>query len=442
MKRLLNNIGMKLASVLIAFLIWLVVVTINDPEQTRAFPNVRVAIRNSDAILNADKAFDVQSGDTTTVYIRGRSSVLDSISSSDITVVADMQYLSNLTDTPSVQLQISVAGVNIPATDMWCDPQAMLVEVEDKEEKNFMVSIVTSGQPADGYEVGGTRLTRGDTVVIAGSASTIQKIDRITAPINVSGLSSGDTLETTLRIYDKNGDAFTDTQLSNLEIKTSDGVVLEGGKVRVRVTIWEVENGIELDVGVVGEPDSEYHMTDVITTPETVNLAGSTTALNALDGVLSIPDAVDITGATSSVETTIDLEKYLQDNDLGLKLETDSPTTVSVTVQIEKIGTTVVTIPISELNIVNQPENLNMVLTPADKLSVEVQSEEDNTTIIQNSDVKATLDLSGYQTPGNYTVPVQIELPEGYTLVNGVNIVVNLAEKESESQTEETVLEE
>ena len=58
-----------------------------------------------------------------------------------------------------------------------------------------MVSIVTSGQPADGYEVGGTRLTRGDTVVIAGSASTIQKIDRITAPINVSGLSSGDTLE-------------------------------------------------------------------------------------------------------------------------------------------------------------------------------------------------------------------------------------------------------
>ena len=84
----------------------------------------------------------------------------------------------------------------------------------------------------------------------------------------------------------------------------------------------------------------EYHMTDVITTPETVNLAGSTTALNALDGVLSIPDAVDITGATSSVETTIDLEKYLQDNDLGLKLETDSPTTVSVTVQIEKIGTT------------------------------------------------------------------------------------------------------
>ena len=87
---------------------------------------------------------------------------------------------------------------------------------------------MTSGQPADGYEVGGTRLTRGDTVVIAGSASTIQKIDRITAPINVSGLSSGDTLETTLRIYDKNGDAFTDTQLSNLEIKTSDGVVLEG----------------------------------------------------------------------------------------------------------------------------------------------------------------------------------------------------------------------
>ena len=37
MKKLLNNIGTKLISVLIAFLIWVVVVNGDDPEQTKAF---------------------------------------------------------------------------------------------------------------------------------------------------------------------------------------------------------------------------------------------------------------------------------------------------------------------------------------------------------------------------------------------------------------------
>ena len=61
MKKLLNNIGTKLISVLIAFLIWVVVVNGDDPEQTKAF-SVKVTAENADSMLKAGKVYDVVSG--------------------------------------------------------------------------------------------------------------------------------------------------------------------------------------------------------------------------------------------------------------------------------------------------------------------------------------------------------------------------------------------
>ena len=71
MKKLLNNIGTKLISVLIAFLIWVVVVNGDDPEQTKAF-SVKVTAENADSMLEAGKVYDVVSGDDTTVYVTAR----------------------------------------------------------------------------------------------------------------------------------------------------------------------------------------------------------------------------------------------------------------------------------------------------------------------------------------------------------------------------------
>ncbi|MDO5425662.1 MAG: CdaR family protein [Eubacteriales bacterium] len=427
MKKLLNNIGMKLLSVLIAFLIWVVVVNGDNPEKTQAF-TVKTTVLNQDSLLEAGSVFDIVEGGETTIYVTARRSVLNSLTSSDFTVTADLESINTYTTVPSVSLvpTCTKKGVTIRQEAMRCVPSSMKISIEDKEEKSFIVSVVTSGRVADGYEVGGLKLTRGDTIVIAGSASTLNKIDKITATASVSGLSSTETVSATLRIYDKNGE---EMNLDNLEIKRPDGVLLKEAKTDVRVTIWQIQTGIALDVGLVGEVADGYHITGVTTTPETISLVGSSNALKKLDGRLELADAVDVTGISSTIERSIDLSEYLTNYE-NLRLEEDAATTVSVKVQVEKIDAITISKPISELVIVGQPENMNMVLTPGDKLPVEIQSEEGSTTILQTSDVIATLDLTEYQSEGTYTVPVQIELPEGYTLVNDVTIVVNLVLKE------------
>ena len=188
MKKLLNNIGTKLISVLIAFLIWVVVVNGDDPEQTKAF-SVKVTAENADSMLKAGKVYDVVSGDDTTVYVTARRSVLSYLSASDFFVTADLQSINNYTTVPSVPLVVSCTkrGVSIKQEAMRCEPASMKISIEDKVEKTFVMSVVTNGNAANGYELGSTKIIRGDTVVIAGSSSTLNKIDKVIVPVSLSG---------------------------------------------------------------------------------------------------------------------------------------------------------------------------------------------------------------------------------------------------------------
>ena len=68
---------------------------------------------------------------------------------------------------------------------------------------------------------------------------------------------------------------------------------------------------------------------------------------------------------------------------------------------------------------------MKIVLTPADKLPVEVRKEEDAPDITAK-DISVTMDLSKYQNEGNYTVELQVELPDGYALESVPSIKVNL----------------
>ena len=49
---------------------------------------------------------------------------------------------------------------------------------------------------------------------------------------------------------------------------------------------------------------------------------------------------------------------------------------------------------------------------------------------------KVSIDLKNYAVPGTYIVPVAVELPEGCTLVNSVQVEVIL-EKKAEDKEEE-----
>ena len=162
-----------------------------------------------------------------------------------------------------------------------------------------------------------------------------------------------------------------------------------------------MENNIKLDLQTTGTPASGYRVAGVKVVPETVNLAGASTTLEELGGVLTIEDAISVDGATENIKDSLDLSEFLGKE---LIMERDSSTTINYEVQIEKIGTTTIPYLVKDLTIEGRPEGMDVSLTPAEQFSIEVQAESEEMEVITADKIEAVLDLSKCDKEGTYTV--------------------------------------
>ena len=93
-KKLLENPGLKLLALVMAVLLWLIIVNIEDPVDTKRFTNIAVTIQNESIILNDGKMYQI-TNDTATVdvTVSAKRSILTRIQSSDIVATANVENL-------------------------------------------------------------------------------------------------------------------------------------------------------------------------------------------------------------------------------------------------------------------------------------------------------------------------------------------------------------
>ena len=95
LKALTKDVGLKILAVVFSFLLWLVVVNIDDPKQTRTFTSV-VTVTNADVLKNAGKLYEIKDGvNTVSFRVTAKRSIIEKLSPSDFAAVADMHNLEN-----------------------------------------------------------------------------------------------------------------------------------------------------------------------------------------------------------------------------------------------------------------------------------------------------------------------------------------------------------
>lgn len=88
-EKILNNLPLKIISVIIAIVIWYVVTSVSDPIVTRTFPDIPVQITNESYIAEGKKTYQIsEQYQSIAVSIRGNRSVVNGITEDDITVTA------------------------------------------------------------------------------------------------------------------------------------------------------------------------------------------------------------------------------------------------------------------------------------------------------------------------------------------------------------------
>ncbi|MGI6007859.1 MAG: YbbR-like domain-containing protein [Ruminococcus sp.] len=419
-KKFMNNLLLKILSLVIAFIVWLLVANINDPVVVTSY-NVPVTIQNSAYLESGGMTYQVQEEQQmVTVILKGNSSVVEN-RQNDIEAVADLTQIVDMDTTP-VMVPVTATCDRVAAEDITVIPAAIGIEIENMVSKDFTIT-VTAGDttPNSNYEVG-TMESDPEKVTITGPESLVSKIDRVMAEVNTTSMEEDTTITCRLQIYDKNQETLSETEMNYLKFDIGQPVV------DVHVDLWSIRDDVELSVGYSGSPAEGYQVGDVTITPSSISVAGTDEALSQLaaDGnKIEIPaDAVVIDGQNDDVEVRLTLSDYMpQDLVVANNVET-----AIVNVSIIPVGSAEYTLSTRDIEINNLDDKLRLVFD-TDSVTVGVKESGGQIESLTADDISLSVDMSG-QEEGDYEVQLQVGLPNGFELLEPVETLVHVSELE------------
>ena len=428
-KKLMNNFGLKLLAILLAIVLWMVVINIDDPA-VRKTMTLSVTMKNQDYITEMGKYMDIL-GDSNTVtftYTTKRG-IWENISSTDFSATADLKKIE-AKENGTYRVPVIVSAIR-NASQITIESKQLYLEVtlEDLGKKQFQIKANTSGTVADGCALGNVTIDNANVVQVSGPVSLVNAIDSVVATVNVDGMSADITDNVVPVFYDVNGEVIDTTKLEK-SIDT----------VNITAQILNTKD-IPLELSYMGEPEAGYCLTEVLSNPKTVRVKGTAATLNTLDRVVVPAEVLDLTGVTSDVEKTIDISTYLPE---GVSLVISSDAKVNITAKIEAVETKEFRIPISNITAIGLKEGYQLAY--AEKyLNVTISAGSTALGNINTVNIKGSLNVENLK-EGTHTVAIAFELDntiykvsEALTEISIIRTDENSAgntENNSESNTE------
>lgn len=421
-KSLMNKFTLKILSLAIAVLIWLIVRNVQDPVIVQTFYDIPVTLVNESYLSNNMKIpLLIDGDDTVKVRIKAEESVIKELKKEDIVAQADMTQIYMDATPKMVPVEVTCKGIaddNITVT-----PRNIQVDIENQTSVEKTIAVNTGDTTPDkDYEVGSLQANP-EKVTISGPESIINKIDKVVAKIDVTGMKESNVeLDSELKIYDKNQDELSEKQLSYLNLA---GV--QDNKIKIQAQFWKVQKNVKIGSEYSGSPQYGYEVDSVSVVPETLSLAGTDEALQklAVEGnTLTIPASyIDVSGKDSDFDVKVDISELLPEN---MKLARDINSTVIATVKILPYNSRDYEVSPTQIKVENKPENMNYKFEP-DKIVARIKAKEEDLDNLKTDDIQMKFDLKDAKA-GENTLPVTVTLPEGYELVEDITVKVALIE--------------
>lgn len=407
-----NNIGFKIAAVLFAILLWWAVVNIDDPINSKKYV-VNVTVTNPEVITNAGKSYQILD-DTrnVTVTVKARRKVLDEIKMSNIIATADLREMQDT----SVPIRIQIQGFEGLYEEVSSNPRNIQVQTETIQKKTFPITASYYGTPRDGYVVG-NMIAEPKTVDISGPESTINKISKVVAKVDVSEMSKDAKVEATLIYYDAADNIIDQSLLSSNCDKKG---------VTVSVIIWKTRDlTLQFDTTEI-KPAAGYVFTGIEVEPQTIEVAASSDILGTISKLEIGPEVLARPHISETEEVVIEITEHLPE---GINLVGDN-TGVVVRIMIEEAGTKSILLPVGAVTVTNAPEDLQLTYGPAQEIELKFEGSTEVLAGLTNEKIIAAIDLASYTKEGTYEVAVQItDLPKQCTYIGEATIEIILSPK-------------
>lgn len=366
-ERLSNNTKLKLISLLSAIVLWMYVMAVVDPEETKLFEDIPVSITNLNDLSDKDLVIYPDTEVTTSVYVTGKLSTIQKMSKEDISVYG--QINNPIEGKNEIYLKVT------PAQRVTYEfkNSIAIVNLEKIITENKKIEVEVTGdikQDIDTLELENNN----EEVEVSGPRSLVEKVEKIEAILNSNKQTDDFDISLDLKPVDKKGNI-----VSGVELKTS--------SLNAKVTLLK-EKTVPIKVNIEGENTENYKLSQ-----DTVYIKGKRELVDNIEYISTQP----INLSSIPKNTTMDISLIIPN---GI---TSNIKSVSATLNISNSLTSEFIYNSNEVKIKN---NVNNIDTSNIKIpdTITVNIEYDDTEKIDKQDITLYIDLSKENSSGKYDI--------------------------------------
>jgi YbbR domain-containing protein len=398
---LLENVGLILLALIVAFVVWIAQEWDRDPIVEGDYDQpIAVVVQNQPSGTHLVDGWQQE----VRVRLRAPQAVWDQLRPADFRARLDLS--PNLFPLEPGEYDVGVqVSLNVePAVLLGVEPEFIRLELEAIRQSTVPVVVQVRGEPALGYQAGEPVYT--STVKVEGPASQVDRVLQAESSIPLAGARASVEEQVSLTPVDADG------------MRVS-AVTLQPERVQVRVPVRQRPNFKEMAVivEILGQPAVDYQVTNVSYTPSVVNVIGSPVVLDDLPGILNtVP--ISIEGRTENV-----VERLALELPPGVSVVDPNDLAVQVTIQIEPLpGSVTVTRTLTYQGLqpglmpIASPEVIEVILSgPRPRLSA-----------LLPEDVRVILDLSDLRLGDEGQLEPVVVPPEGTTVESIIPSVIQV----------------
>ena len=410
-KGIFSNLGLKLIALLAAFVLWFIVMNIEDGVVTRTVMDIPVEMLNGDTILENGYLYNVTDGETVSVLVKGPSSIVKSLEVDNFRATADLSKLS-VTNSTTVKVELNGSIQSSKAKKVTITPinQYVSLSIEEEVEKSIPVRVITSGTVQEGLALGKPVPTP-NMVTVSGPESVLSNIVEARAVVDVNG--AGEDIEKTVKLgcIDGYGVAIEKSNIKLSEFQAT-----------VNIPVYKTKE-IPINVSTAGSVREGYGIRSVNYEPTSIVIAGEEEALKNVESINIT--GVLVTDAAENIERNIDIMEYLPADTI---IADTTYSEIAVNVVIEAAIEQEVSFSKGDINIIDVDNAYTYEIEEPDMVKVKVKGFADEISDVGVSDLNPRVSVAALR-EGVYELEVELDSSEKYTIKDGYKVKVKVSKK-------------
>lgn len=415
-EKLLNNLGLKVASLVLAFAVWMAIVNISNPVIDDS-QLVTVEVQNEEVLKAANLTYEMGK-DVVTVSYQVRTRDRSLVKASDFHAYVDLKDY-NVTGAIPITVEINKDKEALVKSDtITAKPMVIRVKTEELQRKKFDLK-VKAGEPAEGYALGMISLSP-DYVTVEGPESQIGQINYMGVEIDVDNADADRNGTVAPVFYDANGN----------KLDIGDNVTVNRQEIEYNVSILKAKN-LSLNFEVSGEVAKGYRYTGVECSVKSVPVVGTKSILASLSTLSVSSDKLNIDGATADKVVRLDLSQYLPPSTSVVGEEYKN---VTVKLKVEPLTTRVFPLKLEQLDKKGMGADYDYSFDK-ETSDVTIKGLKEDLDALEEKDLNAVLDVSNL-VPGPHPGMLTFEVSGGFEVVGFTPFNVTVVPKSTEPATE------